>query len=136
MRIRLILLAFLLFIAMFVAAYIASTTRGYLDVSDLRNTGAGAVNVVGVIEDYVVEDGVLLVTLSGKDGSKVTLKISLELFTLTHGKPPGPWIIGKSIGVRGYYKPEGDGLRNLGIVEVTEILNPCHESYKSPPART
>ncbi len=136
MRLRLLALALALFTVTFIAAYIASTTQGYLDVSDLRNAGKGSVNVIGVIEGYRVEGGTLKVTLAGRGGSKVILEIPLELFTTTHGRPPGPWIIGKSIGVRGYYEPGIGDPSYLGVVKVKEILSPCHDSYKAPPART
>lgn len=135
MRLKLVVLSIALFTVILVAAYMASTTRGYLDVSELRGLRGGNVNVIGVIVDYRVEGDKLIVTLKGRDESKILLDVRLELFTQAHGKPPGPWIIGKSIGVRGYYRPSaGGGI--LGVVEVSEILSPCHESYKSPPART
>ena len=136
MRVRILALAVALFAVFFVAAYIASTSRGYLDVSDLKGLRGGSVNVMGVIGGYRVEGDTLVVTLVGRDGSKVTLVMPLELFTSAHGKPPGPWILGKSIGVRGYYKPSAEGGESLGVLEVKDILNPCHESYKAPPART
>lgn|GEM_PF-651712 len=136
MRIRLIALALALFAVTFIAGYVASTTQGYLDVSELRKVRGGSVNVIGVIEDYRVEGGKMLVTLAGRDGSKALLVVEVELFLSAHGRPPGPWIIGKSIGVRGYYEAGAPNPGYLGVVEVREILSPCHDSYKAPPART
>jgi hypothetical protein len=136
LRLRILALALALFTVVFVAAYLASTAQGYLDVSELRRVRGGSVNVIGVIEGYSVEGGVLKVSLAGRDGSRVTLEIPVELFISAHGKPPGPWVIGKSIGVRGYYEPSLDKPGYLGVVRVKEILSPCHDSYKAPPART
>ncbi len=135
MKLRVIALAILLFIVVFIAAYIASTSAGYLDVSDLKKSREGTVNVIGVIHSYEIKDNTVKVVLEGRDNSKVTLKIDITLFTAAHGKPPGQWIIGKTIGIRGYYKPSYTD-ENLGIIEVNEILSPCKDSYKSPHAKT
>lgn len=136
MRLRLIALSIALFTVVFIAGYMASTAQGYLDVSELRRVREGNVNVLGVIESYSVERDALLITLTGRDGSKVLLVVKVELFISAHGKPPGPWITGKSIGVRGYYESGASNPGYLGVVEVKEILSPCHDSYKAPPART
>ncbi|MEM4962425.1 MAG: hypothetical protein QXV15_07020 [Acidilobaceae archaeon] len=135
MKGKLIVLAIVLFIVVFIAAYIASTSKGYLDVSELRGINRGYVNVIGLIADYSISGDKIEIILEGKRGGRVLLEIDLALFTSAHGKPPGPWIIGKSIGIRGYYvNSSNDNL--LGVIRVDEILSPCHESYKAPPART
>lgn len=135
MRLRVVALAILLFTVVFIAAYMASTSAGYLDVSELKKAREGTVNVIGTIKSYEIKEETIEITLEGKDGSKVTLKIDITLFTAAHGKPPGQWITGKTIGIRGYYKPSHTN-ENLGVIEVNEILSPCKESYKSPHAKT
>jgi hypothetical protein len=47
------------------------------------------VNVIGIIEGYSVEGRALEVSLAGRDGSRVTLGIPVELLTYAHGKPWG-----------------------------------------------
>ncbi|MEM1939331.1 MAG: hypothetical protein QXI24_06035 [Acidilobaceae archaeon] len=135
MKVKIIVLAILLFIVVFIAAYVASTSRGYLDVSELKGFSGGSVNVIGLIADYSISGDKLEIILEGRRGDRVLLEIPLTLFNSAHSKPPGPWIIGKSIGIRGYYvNSSNDNL--LGVIRVDEILSPCHESYKAPPART
>ncbi|MDM7274991.1 MAG: hypothetical protein P3X22_002550 [Thermoprotei archaeon] len=87
MRLRVVALAILLFTVVFIAAYMASTSAGYLDVSELKKAREGTVNVIGTIKSYEIKEETIEITLEGKDGSKVTLKIDITLFTAAHGKP-------------------------------------------------
>lgn len=113
---------------------LASTSKGYLDVSDLREVNEPRrVAVDSLIVGFRVEGGDLVILLQGRDGSLVEVLMPYDMFLVVHARPPGNWMIGTEITVKGVFYPGGAG-QALGYLEVEEILNPCHEAYSSPAA--
>jgi hypothetical protein len=116
-----------------IVGYSAVTLGGFMDVGDLAGIrDTRMVTVKGFIVGYSVDGDNLNIVVEGERGGKILAVVSYEKFVSKHKRVPGEWIIGQSITVRGVFQPQGG--EYLGVVKVLEILVPCHESYKAPPA--
>jgi len=111
-----------------IVSYSAITLGGFMDVGDLASIrDTRMVTVKGFIVGYSVDGDNLNIVVEGERGGKVLAVVSYEKFVSKHKR-----VIGQSIAIRGVFQPQSG--EYLGVIKVLEILVPCHESYKAPPA--
>ncbi len=117
-----------------IAAYALTSGEGYDTVSSLADADRPVrVTIKATIEDYTL-DGDTIIFVLGDGHYRIIAYYSVDKFIGLHGRAPGDWIIGQDIVVQGVYTP-GDPTATgtyLGVLDVSNMLEGCHEGYKAP----
>lgn len=114
---------------------LATTSSGYVDVSELAGYEEPVtVMVKGRVTNVELRphDDLVVFTLQGEGGFILEAYYSLSRFQRLYGGPPSHVAIDEEVVLRGVFYPAKQG-RLVGYLEVTDILQGCHGAYGAPP---